>query len=295
MLLGASSFGSDSRMAKHVEIISVGNELLIGKTLNTNAQWLARRITSLGLSVRRVTVIGDDVAEIADALREAVQRKPGFIITTGGLGPTFDDKTFEGITEAFHSKLRVDKKALKIVEEKYVKYAEEMGHEQFELTPARVKMAKIPEGAKPLPNPVGTAPGVVMKKGDVTVFALPGVPSEMKAIFENSLLPILRVSAGNLTFFEASLYVVGVMESEMAPLIDRVMHDNPYIYIKSHPMGAEEKPTIELHLSTTAEDSEAAKKRVGRALMQLAEIVKAKGGGVKTAKAEKHRRLIEPR
>ncbi len=272
-------------MAKHVEIISVGNELLIGKTLNTNAQWLARRITSLGLPVRRVTVIGDDVKEIAVALREAVQRKPGFIVTTGGLGPTFDDKTFEGIAEAFQSKLRVDKKALKMVEEKYAKYAEEMGHEQFELTPARVKMAKIPEDTKPLPNPVGTAPGIAMNRGRVTVFALPGVPSEMKAIFENSLLYELRAAAGNLTFFEASLYVVEVMESEMAPLIDEVMHDNPYIYIKSHPMGAEEKPTIELHLSTTAEDSKAAKKRVGRALMQLAEIVKAKGGRIKTAKS----------
>lgn len=274
-------------MAKLVEIVSVGNELLIGKTLNTNAQWLAKRITSLGLSVSRITVIGDDVQEIVKALREAVHRSPDFIITTGGLGPTFDDKTLEGVSETFGSRLQVNEKALRMVEEKYVAYAEELGHEKFELTPARVKMAKIPEDADPLPNPIGTAPAITIRNNNVTVFALPGVPSEMKVIFENSLSPVLKAAAGNLTFFEASLYVLGVMESEMAPLIDQVMHDNPYAYIKSHPIGAEKKPRIELHLSTTAEDVETAKKRVSRALIQLSEIVKAKGGKTKTAKAER--------
>jgi nicotinamide-nucleotide amidase len=273
-------------MAKLVEIVSVGNELLIGKTLNTNAQWLAKRIASLGISVSRITVIGDDVKEIVKALQEAVHRNPDFIITTGGLGPTFDDKTLEGIAKAFNSKLQVNEKALRMVEEKYAAYAEEMGREKFELTPARVKMAKIPEDAKPLPNPVGTAPAVTIRNNNVTIFALPGVPSEMKAIFENSLSLVLKVASGNMTFFETSLYVSGVMESEMAPLIDKVMHDNPYIYIKSHPMGAEKKPRIELHLSTATEDAETAKKCVSKALIQLSEIVKTKGGKTKIAKAE---------
>lgn len=274
-------------MATYVEIVSIGNELLIGKTLNTNAQWLAKRITSLGLSVSRITVIADEVKTIAETLREAVRRNPNFIITTGGLGPTFDDKTLEGIAEAFCSQLEINEKALEMVKGKYGEYAEEMGHETFELTPARVKMAKIPKMAEPLPNPVGTAPAIAIRNNSVTVFALPGVPSEMRAIFENSLLPILEDAAGNLTFFETSLYVVGVMESEMAPLIDDVMHDNPYIYIKSHPMSAEKKPKIELHLSTMAEDAEAAKKRVDRALIQLLEIVKAKSGKSKIAKPKK--------
>lgn len=274
-------------MIKRIEIVAVGNELLIGKTLNTNAQWLAKRITSLGLSVIRITVIGDEVKEIAKNLREAVHRNPDFIITTGGLGPTFDDKTLEGIAVAFNSQLKPNQKALKMVKQKYVEYAREMGNEEFELTPARVKMAKIPEGAEPLPNPVGTAPAITIRHNDVTIFALPGVPSEMKAIFENSLLPVLKAAAGNLTFFETSLYVAGIMESEIAPFIDQVMHDNPYIYIKSHPMGAEKKPKIELHLSTTAEDVGTAKKRVCRVLMQLSEIVKAKGGKTRTVKAKK--------
>ncbi|MCW3977495.1 MAG: molybdopterin-binding protein, partial [Candidatus Bathyarchaeota archaeon] len=79
-------------MGKSVEIICIGNELLIGKILNTNAQWLARRVTALGLGVRRITIVSDDISEISSITGEALQRTPDFIITTGGLGPTFDDK-----------------------------------------------------------------------------------------------------------------------------------------------------------------------------------------------------------
>jgi len=273
-------------MDKHIEIVSIGNELLTGKTLNSNAQWLARRMTSLGLTVSRITAIGDNIEEIATAMREAVNRSPDFIITTGGLGPTFDDMTLEGIAKAFDFKLQANEQALTMVKEKYVKYAEEIEHEKFELTPARIKMATIPEGAQPLPNPVGTAPAITIRKNNVTVFALPGVPPEMRAIFENSLLNILKAAAGDLTFFETSLYVSGVMESEIAPLIDQVMRGNPCVYIKSHPLGAEREPRIELHLSIKAGDIEKAKKRVGEALMRLSEVVKAKGGKTKITKSK---------
>lgn len=274
-------------MSGSVEIVSIGNELLIGKTANTNSRWLARRITSLGLYVSRITVIGDKVEEIAGVLKEVVNRDPEFVITTGGLGPTFDDKTLEGLAEAFDAELQINPTAMEMIKKKYVDYAKAMHQEAFELTPARVKMAKTPGKAEPLPNPVGTAPGIVFKKDNTTVFALPGVPSEMTAIFEDSLLPILSASAAGLTFYEASLYVSGVMESEMAPLIDRVMHDNPYIYIKSHPQGAEKRPEIELHLSTTAECIKTAKKRVGRALIQISELVKTTSGRIMASKPKR--------
>ncbi|UCH30939.1 MAG: competence damage-inducible protein A [Candidatus Bathyarchaeota archaeon] len=271
-------------MVENVELISIGNELLIGKTLNTNAQWLSKRITSLGLTISRITVIGDIIEEIAQTLLDAFQRNPLFIITTGGLGPTFDDKTLKGVAAAFDSKLRMNQIALNMIRKKYVEYAVVMSQKPFKLTPARRKMAEIPEEAKPLPNPVGTAPAIEIKRGDITIFSLPGVPLEMRAIFEASLLPVLKKAATNLTFFETSLFVNGIMESEMAPLIEQIMHDNPYVYIKSHPMGAEKKPRIELHLSTTAEVIEIAKKGVRRALAQLSELIKAKGGKIKQPK-----------
>jgi len=271
-------------MARPMEIICVGNELLIGKTLNTNAQWLAKRVTSLGLNVRRINTVGDDVDEISSALQEAIQRSPSFVITTGGLGPTFDDKTLEGVAKALQRRIKVHDQALRMVEEKYRKYVEEGRMERVELTPPRVKMAKLPEGAEPLFNPVGTAPGVIMKNNDTTVIALPGVPPEMKAIFEESVVPLLKQAAGDVTFFETSVDVTGCMESEIAPLIDRIMHDNPYVYIKSHPKFEERTPHLEFHLSTTADNSEVAKKRVGKALIQLSEVLQEKGGKIKPSK-----------
>jgi len=273
-------------MTQTIEIICIGNELLIGKTLNTNAQWLAKRVTTLGLNVRRITIVGDDVNEISSAVRETIQRKPRFLITTGGLGPTFDDKTLEGLAKALERKLEINEEALAMVKEKYSKYVEEGRMDRAELTPPRVKMAKLSEGAKPLFNPVGTAPGVIVEHKGITIVALPGVPSEMKAIFDGSVTSFLKQVAGDVTFFETSIETTGVIESEMAPLIDQVMHDNPYVYIKSHPKGAEKIPRIEFHFSTTAKNSSVARKRVSKAFIQLSELIQEKGGKIKPIKAE---------
>ena len=269
-------------MAISIELICVGTELLIGKTLNTNANWLAKRITSLGGNVIRMTVIRDDIDEITPSLKDAMERKNDFIITIGGLGPTFDDKTLEGVAGALKRKMALNDAALEMVEAKYRSYVQEGRMERFELTSPRVKMATLPEGAKPLPNPIGTAPGVLMKSEGKTIISLPGVPSEMKAIFEGSVLPVLKRAAGALTFFEASIDATGVMESELAPAVDRVMHDNPYVYIKSHPKGAERIHRIEFHLSTTADSSNVARNRVSNALAQLCESIEKNGGKIKT-------------
>jgi len=267
-------------MGQPIEIICVGNELLIGKVVNTNSQWLAKRITTLGLSVSRITVIGDEVDEILRAVREALGRKPRFVITTGGLGPTFDDKTLEGVAKALNLPLQTNDKALKMIKQTYRRYAEEGRMEkEVELTPPRMKMARLPKGAEPLPNPVGTAPGVQLKHEGTTVIALPGVPSEMRAIFDESVAPMLKRVAGNMTFYETSIDVAGIMESDVAPLIDRTMHDSPYVYIKSHPSHTGEgKPHLVLHLSTTAPDSTTAKNRVSKALIQITELIQTKGG-----------------
>ncbi len=266
-------------MAGPIEIISIGNELLIGKVVNTNSQWLAKRITVLGLKVARITVISDDIGEISKTLREAMQRKPEFILTTGGLGPTFDDKTLEGVAKALDRALEVNEQALTMVKKRYQSYLEEGRIEKAELTPPRIKMAMLPTEARPLPNPMGTAPGVLTESDDVTVIALPGVPSEMEAIFDESVEPLLKQAAGNSTYYDTSLIVEGVIESDMAPLIDRTMHDNPYVYIKSHPSRTGEAvPHLELHLSTTAQDRATARNRVTRALIQITELAQMKGG-----------------
>ena len=274
-------------MTYHIELIGIGNELLIGKIANTNAQWLAKRITTMGLIVNRITVIGDDISEISKTLREALKRRPKIVITTGGLGPTFDDKTLEGIAKALNLQLEVNPEAIKMVENKYQQYIEEGRiKEKIELTPPRIKMATLPETAKPLNNPVGTAPGVLVKQGGTSIIALPGVPPEMEAIFDESVQPMLKKMAGNSIFHETSIGIEGIMESDLAPLIDKAMHDNPLIYIKSHPgRRGEGKTHLELHLSTTAQDSETAKKRVTKALLHITGLVEeTKNGRVRIKK-----------
>jgi nicotinamide-nucleotide amidase len=268
-------------MSAEMEIICIGNELLIGKILNTNAKWMARRATSLGIMVKRITVARDEADEIAAVTTEALKRKARFIITTGGLGPTFDDKTLEGIAKALNRKLEVNENALKMVREKYEAFAKERRIEKAELTPPRVKMAKLPEKAKTLHNPVGTAPGVMITAKGTVLIALPGVPSEMEAIFEESIVPLLKKAAGGTTFFETSIFADNIMESNLAPLIDQTMHDNAFVYIKSHPKGRENTPHIELHFSTTAKDSKTAKNRLGKALSQLSELIEKNGGKIK--------------
>jgi molybdopterin-biosynthesis enzyme MoeA-like protein len=127
---------------------------------------------------------------------------------------------------------------------------------------------------------------VLLKVRGTTLIALPGVPSEMEAIFEESVVPLLKKVAGDTTFFEASIFAGSVMESTLAPLIDQAMRENPWVYIKSHPKSEEERPRIELHFSTTAKDSRIAKKRLEKAIVQLSELVVKNGGVVKIQRSK---------
>jgi nicotinamide-nucleotide amidase len=261
-----------------MEIMSVGNELLIGKIANTNAQWLAKRATALGITVKRITVMPDNVVETARAIRETLKRKPQFFLTTGGLGPTFDDKTLETIAKALRCKLEINQEALQMVKQKYLEYAAKTGKQPLELTQAQVKMATIPEKAQPIRNPIGTAPAVRLTVEGTILIVLPGVPREMEAIFEETVAPLLKQASGGIGFFETSLYVDGIMESVLAPLIDVAMQDNPGIYIKSHPRSEENKPHMEIHFSTTADNEQEAQKKLQETVIQLSELItKSKG------------------
>jgi molybdenum cofactor synthesis domain-containing protein len=264
-----------------LEIICIGNELLIGKILNTNAQWLSKQATLMGITVKRITVVRDETKEIATAIKEALRRKTNFVVTTGGLGPTFDDKTLEGIAQALNRKLAVNRKALIMVKEKYEAFAMKNHIETIELTQPRIKMATLPRNAHPIFNPVGTAPGVRVDTIKTTLIALPGVPKEMEAIFEKTVAPMLRQASGKTTMFhEKSIHANNIMESSLAPLIDSVMHDNPGVYVKSHPRGEENKPRIEIHLSTTAGQAEKPEEKLQKTVAQLVRAIIESGGNV---------------
>jgi molybdenum cofactor synthesis domain-containing protein len=261
-----------------MEIICVGNELLIGKTVNTNAFWMGKQATNLGVNVKRITVVQDLVDEIARAICEAFERKPQFIVTSGGLGPTFDDKTLQGLAKALDRKLAINQKALAMVTAKYVEYVKKRKLPQGEMTPARVKMATLPEKTEPIQNPVGTAPGVRANFEETVLFALPGVPSEMEAIFTQTIVPLLKKAVGDRVFCERSLFLEDIMESQLAPLIDKVMAANRGVYVKSHPLGAENRPHIEIHLTIAAKEEEKPKEMLEKAMRELASLVEENGG-----------------
>jgi molybdopterin-biosynthesis enzyme MoeA-like protein len=224
--------------------------------------------------------VPDDIEETAKAIQETLKRKPQFLLTTGGLGPTFDDKTLETIAAALRRELEVNEEALQLVKEKYQKYAAKTGRQDVELTRAQVKMATMPEKAKPIRNPVGTAPAVRLDLEETILIALPGVPREMEAIFEETVVPLLKQASGGIVFLEDSLYVDGIMESVLAPLIDVAMKDNPDIYIKSHPKGEENKPHMEIHFSTTATNKQEAHKKLQKTITHLSELITRNRGKV---------------
>ena len=240
-------------MTVDIEIICIGNELLIGKIKDTNAHYLAKQATQLGANVKRVTVIQDTIEEIAKTICEAIARKPQFIITTGGLGPTFDDKTLQGIAKALNRKLEVNPKALAMVKQKCIEYAKKRQlSTEIELTPPRVKMATLPEKTEVVNNPVGTAPGVRVDVAGNSFVCSARCACEMEAIFNETIAPLIKQAVGSSVFCERSIFADNIIESRLAPLIDKVMSDNEGVYVKSHPMRSENKPHIELHLTIVA-------------------------------------------
>jgi molybdenum cofactor synthesis domain-containing protein len=262
-----------------IEIICIGNELLIGKIKDTNAHYLAKQATQLGANVKRITVIQDTIAEIASSTCEALARKPMFIVTTGGLGPTFDDKTLQGIAKALNRQLEINPKALAMVKQNCVEYAKKRGlPTEIELTPQQVKMATLPEKTEVVNNPIGTAPGVRADLQGTVLFSLPGVPVEMEAIFDETIAPLIKQAVGTSMFCEKSIFADNIFESRLAPLIDKVMSDNEGVYVKSHSMRTENKSHVELHLTIVASREQKPAEKLFKAAKQLAFLVEANSG-----------------
>lgn len=250
-------------------IVTVGNELLIGRVVNTNAAWLAAKLTHLGYLVKRIVVVPDVEEEIVEVFREALGRAD-VVVSTGGLGPTPDDITNLAFAKAVGEEAVVNEEAFRMVKEKY----ESRG---YPITEERVKMAKMPRGAKPLPNPVGTAPGILYQKEDKIVVLLPGVPREMEAIFENYVEPLLKARGPPIHFAESIVVVKGVPEADMSPIIRETMRRYPTVYVKSHPKGFEvEAPVLEVHVYASAGERAEAERIVAEAVEFLVKLAKSK-------------------
>ena len=251
------------------EIISIGNELLIGHTLDTNSHWIAKHLTNSGWTLERVTQLRDSLDSIKSGVRESLKRNPSVLMTIGGLGPTHDDMTLAGISRALNKPLRLNKEALQLVRDHYRRL-----ESKPKLTKYRSKMATLPRGSTPLLNPVGTAPGVKMQQSGTTVLCLPGVPSEMKAIFRASIIPYLE-SFHTTRPREVEIKITGIIESALAPILDHARKIYPKLYLKSHPRGRETgiRPLILLHIYNIEPGAEQGiSEAVAYIMVQLARI-----------------------
>lgn len=188
------------------EILAVGTELLMGQIANTNAQYISRRLTELGVNVYFHSVVGDNAARLEETLQKALVRSD-IVITTGGLGPTKDDLTKETIAKAMNRRLVFHEDIMELIREYFMKK-----HRQ--VAPNNEKQAYLPENSIIIPNPNGTAPGCIIEEEGKTVIMLPGPPKEMQPMFDQTVFPYLRERNG-VVLVSRMLKIFGIGESEL--------------------------------------------------------------------------------
>ena len=199
-------------------ILVIGDEVLSGRTEDKNINFIAKRCDNIGVSVNEVRIIPDDKETIKNTVLECY-KKFDYIFTTGGIGPTHDDITTECIASAFNLDVEINSEALKRLKDHYKK-------SNIELNNARIKMAKIPKGAKLIDNPVSSAPGFIVEN----IYVLPGVPKILQAMFKN-----LEDEIKGITNMVSKNIIVYSPEGEIADFLESIQNEFADISIGSYP------------------------------------------------------------
>jgi nicotinamide-nucleotide amidase len=265
------------------EIVSAGNEVLSGDVLDTNSNWLSRRITGLGGHVRRTMMLRDEVDTIAQELRAAHARRPALIFTVGGLGPTTDDLTLTAVAQAFGRPLELHPEAEHMVRERYEEFAARELVPFAGMNPARLKMARLPRGSAPLLNRVGGAPGVLLEIDGVAIVSLPGVPPELQYIVDNSCTELFARLFG-VSHYEEHTLIVGTQdESAIAHVLAAVEARHPHVYIKSRAQRIGSERVNRITCSARGDDAAAVDALLAPVLAELASGIAAEGYAVRPA------------
>lgn len=194
------------------EIITIGDEILIGQTVDTNSAWMANRLNLIGIDVVRIVSISDHKEEIYKALNDA-QASAELVLITGGLGPTDDDITKRTLAEYFETRLIQSKEVLKHVES-FVNKRKSFMNER------NVKQADVPESCTIIKNEIGTAPGMRFEKNGIVFISMPGVPFEMKKMMENYILPELTEYDKGFHIIHQTVLTQGWPESKLAEYLE---------------------------------------------------------------------------
>ncbi|MBI5574390.1 MAG: competence/damage-inducible protein A [Elusimicrobia bacterium] len=198
----------------HTEIICIGSELLIG-SMNTNGAYISEKLATVGLKVNREIAVGDDFPELENVFSESLDRCD-IIVTTGGLGPTFDDITREVVSKDTGKKLVPDKNVLKTILEFFEK-------KKIKMPKVNEKQSYILEGAEIIPNSLGTASGQILEIKNKIIILLPGPPRELKPMFENNVLPYLKKKFERGLLKIKVLHTVGLAESVVDEKIRKIV------------------------------------------------------------------------
>lgn len=194
------------------EIITIGDEILIGQTIDTNSAWIANRLNLIGVDIRRIISISDKKSEIIKALNDA-QKDVDLILITGGLGPTNDDITKQTLAEYFNSKLVLNNDILQHIEQFVLKRKGDMNERN-------IKQAEVLENCTILKNNIGTAPGMLFDLDGKMVISMPGVPFEMKELMNNHVIPLLKSKQQDLHIIHKIILTQGLPESKLAEVLE---------------------------------------------------------------------------
>src|SRR5918994_7142749 len=198
---------NDGKNIDSAEIITIGTEMLLGDLVDTNTAWISQRLAVLGVGIYRHTTVGDNAERIVDSLREASSRS-ALVVTTGGLGPTSDDLTNACLSTLTGREMVEYQKAREHVDYMFERFGRKP-------TANNYKQAMFPEGTELIPNPVGTAMGALVEWEGTLFVTLPGVPTEMKSMFGETLEPLIRArSEGSIV--SKTLHFAGIGESALA-------------------------------------------------------------------------------
>ena len=259
------------------EILSVGTELLLGDIMDTNAVLLSKSLAEMGISLTYRATVGDNWERLLTALRAAASRA-NLILTTGGLGPTPDDLTVESVSEWLNVPVQVSEVAV-------ADYCERRNLNREDLSEGLLRMARAPEGAEVMTNPVGWAPCIGVEAGAARLFIMPGPPKEMQALFTRYIAPYISAS---YEVRSASLRLeVDMWESEVSPLMEATMARHPGVYLKAYVAlrnSPEEKLPVDLVAS--GEDAASAQANLQAALDDFAAQVREKGRSIDYYAAE---------
>lgn len=195
----------------NVELLTIGDELLIGQVVNTNASWMGQELNKAGFIIKQVTSISDNESAILQTLNEA-RKRAQVILITGGLGPTKDDITKYTLCKYFNTKLVFNEDAYKNLERIFKARGRE-------ITPTNKGQAEVPENCIVLQNKNGTAPGMWFEEGDNVIVSMPGVPFEMKAMMENDVIPRLQKKYASTQIIHKTILTQGVGESFLSDMI----------------------------------------------------------------------------